>query len=198
MKRLLLLLVSASCLHASAIYKVTVNTTALNSQSGNLDFQFNPGNDAQAATATVSAFTSNGTIGSPAQLSGDVTPVNAALPGTFTLANTGPYNDLFQPFTFGTTLSFLVTFSGPAADSPNGISTSGSVFGFSLYNAAGDTALLTSAVDGTVVDIFLDPGARFSTSTADVALATVVPEPGTLAGAILGLTALVAARRRRR
>jgi hypothetical protein len=197
MKSILLLLISASYLDASVIYKITMNTTSLNTQSGNLDFQFNAGNsDAQAATATVSAFTSNGTVGSPAQLSGDVTPANAALPGTFTLGNTAQFNDLFQPFTFGTTLSFFVTLGGPAVDSPNGTSQSGSTFGFSLYNAAGDTPLLTTAADGTVVDISINPGARVSTSSQTGASISAVPEPGTLLIAGLSLLGLFASRRR--
>jgi hypothetical protein len=193
-----LLLLSGSNLSASVIYLVKVDTTAISGQSGNLDFQFNPGNiDSQAATASVNSFSTSGTLGNPAIVTGDVTPANASLPASFTLGNSTGFNDVFQPITFGTTVSFLVTLGGAALNSPNGTSTSGSVFAFSLYDAAGTTPLLSSAADGSVVDLAVNLNGSTTATTESVAAATVIPEPGSCVFLAIGLAGLALARFRR-
>jgi hypothetical protein len=53
-------------------------------------------------------------------------PSGGALPGTLWFDNVAGFNDYFTGFAFGSTLSFLVNFSGPAVTSPDGVSTSGS------------------------------------------------------------------------
>lgn len=189
------LFLCVSCLSASVMYSVQVNTTALNGTAGNLDFQFNPGNvDAQSATAMVSGFSTTGVIGTPAQLSGDVTPANASLPGAFTLGNTAQFNDLFQPITFGTSLNFLVTLGGAAVNAPNNTSTSGSLFAFSLYDAAGINPLLTNSPDGAVLDIGVNPKAAIvvtafqdANGNPPVAAPTLVPEPGSMVLLAIGI-----------
>lgn len=199
-----LLIFGAAASEAGPIlYNFTVNTSALNGTSGNLDFQFNPGGvTSQGATAMVSLFSTDGTLGSPAVLTGDVTPGNAALPGSFTLGNTTSFNDLFQPITFGNTVSFDVLLSGPALSSPNGTATMGSVFAFSLYDQAGTVPLLTSDPSGAVGDVQVNidgsttPQALPNGTSPSVATITVVtPEPVT-GLLVLGGLGLVAIRMR--
>ncbi len=193
---------------ADLVFNVSVDTSALSMQTGNLDFQFNPGDaSAAAATASVTAFqTSGGTLEQPAALTGDAT---GSLPGTLTLMNDQIYNDVFQGFTFGTGFSFTVTLSGPATLGPGG--TTGSAFAVSLYAADGVTPLLTTDPSGSVATIDLNPNgtssvftfaqsAIDSTAVAAVTPAAAVPEPPSfmialLAAACLGLARVCRSRR---
>jgi hypothetical protein len=183
-------------------YDFAVNTSSLSGTSGNLDFQFNPGDaSSQAATALISLFSTNGIVQPAPVLTGDVTPNNAALPANFTLGNSQNFNDLFQGITFGSFVNFRVTLSGPAIDTPNGSSTSGSAFYFSLYGQDGVTPLLTTDASGAVgaVSINLNGSttkAAFLNGTAPSAASITpvvgVPEPATASmlafgGALLAL-----------
>jgi hypothetical protein len=161
-------------------YLFVVDTPGIAGQAGNLDFQFNPGDPtSQQAFASISGFTSNGILGNTDVLSGDVTPNNALLPANFTLGNSTQFNDLFQTFTFGTSLQFQVTLSGPALSTPNGTATAGSTFFFSLYNAAGDTPLLSADPSGAVgtIDANLNGSTTPAILSASVRTITAVPEP---------------------
>ena len=166
-------------------YQVSVNTSVLSGQSGNLDFQFNPGSSsAESATATVTNFeTIGGILSQPAMLTGDAT---GSLPGTLTLDNGTAYNDVFQGFTFGNSLGFLLTLSGQAIDSPGG--TFGSSFALSLYDAAGITPLLTTDPNGSVLTVNLNASGTTSvltfpqsptndTPVAGASPVSAVPEP---------------------
>jgi hypothetical protein len=166
-------------------YQVGVDTSALSGQGGNLDFQFNPGGlDVEGATATVTNFQMiGGILSQPAMLSGDA---SGSLPGTLTLDNGSVYNDVFQGLTYGDQLSFLLTLSGPAIDSPGGMF--GSSFALSLYDAAGTTPLLTTDPNGSVLTTNLNADGSTSsetfpqspTNSAPVAVAvatSAVPEP---------------------
>jgi len=134
-----LLLLTAKPAEAVVTYFVTVDTSSVNGTSGFLDFQFNPGNSStQAATATISNFT-GGTFGAP-QPGGNV---SGTLPATVTFVNSTALNELFQGFTYGSSFSFLLTLSGPAIDTPNGIATAGSTFGVGLYDS-GSNPILTN------------------------------------------------------
>ncbi len=172
---------------ASILYQVTVNTSTLSGTNGNIDFQFNPGGaTSQAALVAISSFTGaviNGTAFTTGGVSGN-------LPSTVTINNSTAFNDYFQALTFGPSLSFLLQFNGPAVNSPNGTATSGSAFGLSLYNAAGDTPLLTTNPDGFIGTANVNLNGTVTTTTypsngtggAPVATFTVVssvPEPGT-------------------
>src|SRR6266850_5065176 len=115
MKRILL--VSAlfgRLLHASAIYQIVADTSSLSGTSANLDFQFNPGgSDADPATASVASL----------------------LPGAdFTLTNALPLNEHTEAVVLGNTLSFTLTLSGIAIDSPTPLVTAGTTFGFSIID----------------------------------------------------------------
>ncbi len=173
--------------HADLSFAVSANTSSLSGQSGYLDFQFNPGDSsALAATATVTNYVSTGGILAPsAILTGDAVGV---LPGTLTLDNGTIFNDVFQGFTFGNTVNFTLTLSGPAVNNPGG--TIGSAFAFSLYAADGVTPLLTTDPNGSVATINLNADGTTSaltfaqsptdnTPAASVSTMSAVPEPST-------------------
>src|SRR5690242_17131863 len=112
---LLLLGVSApSPARAGFVYQVSADTSSLNGQSGFIDLQFNPGGSAESATASVTGFQTTGTAAVLAASVVDTGDASGALPGTLTFDNGTGFNDIFQGITFGTGLSFQVTFSGPA------------------------------------------------------------------------------------
>jgi hypothetical protein len=172
-------------------YDVSVNTSSIAGTNGSLDFNFNPGPlVTQAASLQILAFATgptDGTLAGGPTLTGDVT---GALPGTLTFDNGTGFNDYFEGFTYGKNLLFDVSLYGPALSSPNGTSTSGSTFAFSMFsNAAGTIpALTTDTTDGFAfkVDVNLDGTTTITNFSSQTTI--VVPEPSTLA--LLG-TAIV-------
>ncbi len=190
------LLCAAGMLSADPItYDVTVDTSSVSGDAGSLDFQFNPGPlVSQAASLQILNFSSDGTLaGSPA-LTGDV---SGALPGTLTFDNLTGFNDYFEGFTFGSTLSFQVSLFGPALSSPDGTSTSTSAFGFSIFSdPAGTIPILTNdTTDGfaSVLTVNLDgttTASNFSDQTTVAPAESAVPEPSSLR--ILAAVMLVA------
>ena len=145
---------------------------------------------------------SDGTLaGSPA-LTGDV---SGALPSAVTFDNGTGYNDYFEGFTYGSTLSFDVSLYGPALSSPDGVSTSGSTFAFSMYSdAAGTIPVLTSdTTDGfaLTVDVNLDGTTTLTDYSAQTAIGpqtSPVPETGSLLLVATGLAIIGVVLRRRR
>jgi len=107
-------------------YPITVTTSSsfFSGVTGSLDFQFNPGDaTAQAATATITNFMTDGLLGAVIPPTPPITGGGASglLPGTVTIANSAlspDSNELNQAFAYGSTLSFIVTFSGDALDNP--------------------------------------------------------------------------------
>jgi hypothetical protein len=180
-------------------YDVTVNTSSITGTMGSLDFNFNPGPFmTQAADLQILGFTSDGTLaGACPCITGDVT---GQLPATLTFVNDTPFNDYFDDFTYGTTISFEVSIYGPALSSPDGVSTSGSTLAFSMFSdPAGMTPVLTSdTIDGFAftVNVNLDGSTTVTNYSAQTSVTPMtgppgpsgVPEPGTLA---LSATALV-------
>jgi hypothetical protein len=185
-------------LFASAItYDVTVNTSSLLGTGGSFDLQFNPGpQPAQAADLQVLQFASDGTLLGPPALMGDV---NGNLPGTLAFDDGAGFNDYFETLTYGKAIAFKVSLFGPALTSPDGTSTSGSAFGFSLFSdALGTVPVLTSDVpDGfaLTVGVNLD-GSTMATNFSQEATvvaetsATPVPEPTSLLLLASGLASL--------
>ena len=173
--------------HAGLVtYMVSVDTSAISGQNGNLDFQFNPGgSNAEGATVTVSSFQSiGGILSQPAVLTGDAA---GSLPAALTLNNGTAYNDVFQGFAYGNSLQFNLTLSGQALDMPGGAF--GSSFALSLYDAAGITPLLTTDPNGSVLTVNLAANAMTSAQTfpqsptndTPVAVAiNAVPEPSSM------------------
>jgi hypothetical protein len=175
------LLLAASAASAGVICYVTVDTSSLASTNGAIDFNFDPGPlVTQAASVDIVGFSSDGTPGTASTI-GDVTGV---LPSTVTINNTNALNDYFTDFSFGNTLSFRVDFYGPAVDSPDGVSTSGSSFAFSMFSDAAGTVpvLTTDSLNGYALTVDLNPDGttaltKYSNeTTADL----VTPEPFTL------------------
>ena len=182
-------------------YQVTLNTASLTGTVGSLDFLFNPGGtDSQNAAVQVTGFTTTGALAGTAQDTGGGA---GTLPGTLTIANTGSNNDVFQGITFGSTLSFFATFSGPAITSPTGAGAA-STFAFSLFDAAGANTLLGTNPDGSVLDLTVNPdGSQTVVSGSTALTVTAAPVPEASSALSLGLLlasgvgGLAAARRRR-
>jgi hypothetical protein len=181
-------------------YDFTVNTSSVTGQAGSLDFQFNPGALlTQSASLQILNFSSNGTLGSSV-LTGDT---SGALPGTVLFNNGGSFNDYFTGFTYGSTITFAVNLFGPAVVSPDGVSTSGSTFAFSLFSdAAGTVPVLTSdTVNGfaALVNVNLDGSTTVTNNSSQLTISTPTtpaPEPGSLFLLAAGLAALALFLRR--
>ena len=204
-----LLLVTSLGTAGSVTYNVSASTSSLNGESGYLDFQFNPGDSsASAATATVSAFSSDGRLQPSAPLNGPTGAVSGTLPGTLTLSNSTAYNDYFEKFAYGNNISFALTLSGPAI---GGSSSVGSAFALSLYDISGSIPLLTTDPNGSVLTVIANPNGSTSTETFpqspgnDTPVTTVnptgiaIPEPSSLMLSEIAVpTGLALWRRKRR
>lgn len=143
-------------------FQVTLDTSSLTSTTGTLDFLFNPGGaDAQNATLQVSGFTTNGTLAGTAT---DLGGGTGTLPGTLTIANSGSNNEVFQDITFGSTLSFTATLSGPALTPPTGTS-SGSLFAFTVFNSLNHPVFANNA-DNSALDISVNADGSLTTQPA--------------------------------
>jgi hypothetical protein len=185
-------------------YDVTVDTSSIpTGTTGSLDFNFNPGSlVTQAASLQILNFSSDGTLAGNCPCgTGDV---SGQLPGTVTFVNDDAFNDYFDGFTFGSTISFDVSLYGPALASPDGSSTSGSTFAFSMFSDAAGTipALTNDTTDGFAftVEVNLD-GTTTATNSSDQTTVTAesgsgsggtpstVPEPGSflLIATMLGM-----------
>ena len=122
-----------------------------------------------------------------------------------TFDNGTGFNDYFDDFTFGASLFFDVSLYGPALSAPDGISTSGSTFAFSMFSDAAGTipALTTDTTDGFAftVGVNLDGTTTVSnfSSQTTVAPATTsaTPEPGSLVLVGMGTIIVLGMARRR-
>jgi hypothetical protein len=167
---------------ADVLYSFSVDTSSISGTAGSLDFNFNPGPfTSQFAQADILNFATDGALsGSPALL-GDVSGV---LPSTVTFDNGSALNDYFQGFTFGSSLMFDVRLYGPAVNSPDGVSASGSAFAFSMFSDTAGTqpVLTTDTTDGfaATLQVNLDGSTTLTNSSSQttVSLAqAAVPEP---------------------
>jgi len=156
-----------------------------------LDFNFNPGPlVTQAASLQILSFSSDGTLGGSPTLTGEV---SGALPASLTFNNGTGFNDYFEGFKFGSILTFDVRLFGPALIAPDGVSSSGSTFAFSMFsNPAGTVpALTTDTTDGFayIIAVNLDGSTtvnNFSTQSNVVPPMSAVPELSS--GMLLGTT----------
>jgi hypothetical protein len=186
---------------APMTYSITVNTSSLLGQMGNVDFQYNPGNATAAAGSVTIFLFSGGTLAGMPQTTG---AVSGTLPPSITITNaSGPPNDYADGIVFGNMLQFLVSFNGPNVTSPSGSATAGSAFGFSLFNNDFSAALLTSDPDGILVSGQVDTKGNitlssFASPRSAVTIAAV-PEPASWTlialGALAMLTRAVASSR---
>jgi trimeric autotransporter adhesin len=185
---------------APITYLVKVDTSSISGTAGSLDFNFNPGPlVAQTASLQITGFSSDGTLAGSPPLTGDA---RGTLPGSLTFDNGTAFNDYFSGFTFGKSLSFYVNLSGPALSSPDGVSTSGSAFAFSIFSDTAGTkpALTTDTTNGFgfIVNVNLDGttsatnNLKGSTSVVLQPTVTVVPSAQTTtAGQPLSVTITV-------
>jgi hypothetical protein len=195
------LLFAASVAQAGPItYDVAVNTSSIAGTMGSLDFQFNPGPlQTQAASLQILGFTSDGVLAGSPSLTGDV---SGALPTTLIYDNGTQYNDFFEDFTYGTTLSFEVSLYGPALSAPDGVSTSGSIFAFSMFSDPAGTipVLTTDTIDGfaATLNVNLDGTTSVTDPSAETSVASsaATPEPGSLVLLATGLLVLAGMLRR--
>jgi len=171
--------VSPSSASGPITYTVTVNTSSVVGTAGSLDFNFNPGPlVTQAASLQILSFSSSGTLGGGPTLTGDV---SGALPATLTFDNGTGFNDYFQGFTYGSTLSFKVSLYGPALSSPDGVSTSGSTFAFSMFSDAAGTipVLTTDTTDGFAFTVNVNLDGTTTVTDFSSQTSTTAPPPPT-------------------
>lgn len=184
----MLLLLPTSVCYADIMYQVTVDTSSISGTPGSLDFNFNPGPlVTQSASLQILNFTSDGSLTVCAANvqgfcnKGDVT---GTLPGTLAFDNGTAFNDYFDGFTFGTTISFEVSLYGPALSSPDGTSTSGSTFAFSMFSDSAGTipALTADTTDGFAftADVNLDGTTTVNNFSSQTGIVSGVPEPSSL------------------
>jgi hypothetical protein len=180
---------------ASAIYNVTVDTSAIRGAAGFLDFQFAPGADSQQAFAQIGGFSPGAALSGVEQVSGGV---SGALPGSLTLDNSTAFNDYFQGFAFTDVIQFELLLGGSAIDAPNGAATSGSTFAFALFDSTGTNPLLTNDPNGNAftVDVELNGSTSLTAFSpyTQVALVQEAPEPTSASLLVLGLFCIAAGR----
>src|SRR5271166_3229645 len=162
---------------APITYDVTVDSSSISGTAGSFDFNFNPGPlVTQSASLQILSFASDGTLAGSPTLTGDVA---GTLPATSTFDNGTAFNDYFEGFTFGSTLSFQVSLFGPALSSPDGTSTSGSTFALSMFSDAAGTipALTSDTTNGFAftIDLNLDGTTTVTNSSAQT---TITPATG--------------------
>jgi hypothetical protein len=196
--RFLWLFCAIPALAGPITYDVTVNTSSITGTMGSLDFNFNPGPlVSQAASLQILTFTSDGTLaGACPCATGDV---NGQLPATLTFDNGTGFNDYFDDFAYGTTISFAVSLYGPALSAPDGVSTSGTTFAFSMFSDSGGTipVLTTNTTEGFAftIGVNLDGSTTVTDDSPETAVNPVggatVPEPGTSAALGMGMAALI-------
>jgi PEP-CTERM motif len=187
---------------ASAVYTVTVNTSSIAGQDGYLDLQFEQGpTPANLATATVTGFSTDGTLTGAGDISGDVT---GQLPAMLSFDNQTVFNDYFQETTFGLMEVFVITLNGPTP-----LGGGPSAFNISFYAADQSTPILTTSSDGEAGQIVLNADGTTSVQTFPATLngASVltitptvsgVPEPATVGFMGLGLASILLYSRIRR
>lgn len=169
-------------------YYVDINTAALvGNASGpfSLDFQLNDGSGLGDAnnTATINNFLfgaggSTGTANLAGGAAGD-------LSSTVTLTDTTPFNEFYQTFNAGNTLTFNVTLTLTSDAGPTPDSFAIAILDSNLYN------LPTTRIGDSFLEVNLGPTPSvttgFSTSPAVTVSVTAVPEPGSLAWVSMGL-----------
>ena len=183
MKRIFLLLSVSAGLWAAPL-QVLIDTTALNTQVGTIDIQFNPFQPSGAnpgAAAILYFLIEGGSLGGIA--AGPDGGASGGLPGPLTIVNSDFLNGVTYNATFGTAVSFVVDFTGSA------FTGTGQSNLTSLYvglNGAGSTIVAQADLMGGWV---LDSSSSSSGVTFQP-LTAAVPEPSTFALLMAGVVAL--------
>jgi hypothetical protein len=175
--------------HADS-FTITVNTTSLQGTSGYLDLQFNPGNTPfDAASATITGFTTDGTLTTLLPIVGDV---SGALPGQVVISNTQVLNEYTQGITYGSFFDVFVDLTIPTV---SGTATGGSSFTLDAEDSSFNSLL--GSFPAVEIDLDATTGLPSITNNSDGAASVVLtPEPDSLWLMGLGIAGLVAARRR--
>jgi len=170
-----------------ATFDVSVDTSSVVGQNGGIYFGFFPGNNAAAASVSISDFrlTVPGALnGSPFTDGG----TSGSLSSTVSIDNSTALNDYLQGLIFGTALRFLVKFNLPSPLSGS----SGSELDVQITGGDLQTPLLTKSADGYLVKISYNQAGVFTAlstgSAATITAANATPEPRMLSA--LGLVVL--------
>jgi hypothetical protein len=184
---------------APITYQILVDSSSIAGTAGSLDFNFDPGPlTFQFASLQILNFTSDGTLaGCPTGGPCPTGDVDGQLPSVVTFDNGTEFNDYFEGFTFGTTISFNVSLYGPALSAPDGVSASGSTFAFSMFSdGLGTIPVLTSdTADGFAVTVGVNlDGTTTVTDFSAQTVGQVSPEPGALSQIALAIGLWIAVR----
>jgi hypothetical protein len=179
-------------------FATTIDTSSVTGTDGGIYLSFAPGLNADPASVSVSGFAPlAGLPGAPAFTDGGVTGSLDTNDLSFT-NYLFQLNDYGENVTFGSTLSFEVTFQLPDMLTGN----SGSEFDIQLTESDLATPILTSDPSGNIVEILYDQNGNFTenatSSYASVTAAGAAPEPGGILLPAVSLSCLLGAMRRRK
>ena len=169
-------------------FNITVNTSSLQGTSGYLDFQFNPGNTPfDAASATISGFTTDGTLMGALP---NIGAVSGALPGPVVINNTDVLNEYTQAVIYGSFFDVSVNLSTPVV---SGTATGGSSFTLDVEDNNFNSLL--GSFPAVEIDLDATTGQPSITNNSDGAASVVTtPEPDSLWLVAFGFAGLFAAR----
>jgi PEP-CTERM motif len=195
----LTLIVALFSLPAAATeIQVTIQVSPITNVSSEiLAFDLTPGGGPQSNIATISGFTTDGTLGAPGPTTGNV---SGSLPGTVTLSTAGIGSSSLNEYLTGITLGTSFSFDLDTTDNAPGPSSFPDAFSlsildptllqpiFSTSDPSGANTLMLFNIDGSGGTA---PGA-LNVYTGDGFKARVapVPEPGTLLLVGVGVLAL--------
>ncbi len=188
-------LLGASLASATAAeFDITLNTAGLvGSLNGpfSLDFQLNDGSGGGSGSNSANIrnfnFGAGSAVGSPTLING----ATGSLTSSIALTETAAYNEAYQGFTPGATLSFHVslTDNAPSTSTPD-------IFSFAILDQNLNN-LPATGVGDSIVTITIDPtGAIVATGytlgSEHVTVTSVVPEPASTGAVVAGLAGLMA------
>ena len=167
-------------------YEIAVDTSLFQSTSGYLDFQLNPGNPpVDQATATISGFTTDGTLGAVLPDMGDV---SGSLPGSVVINNTDVTNEYTQAFTIGSFFDVFVELDIPTV---SGNATGGNIFTLDLQDSGFNSLFATSPAAAIEIGLDATTGEPTVTNnTNGAAEVTQTPEPSTFVLIGIGLVSI--------
>jgi hypothetical protein len=177
---------------AGLLYQVTVDTSSFAGAPGSLEFQLNGVANADYVQGVISNFTSTG--GTLGTIYPPINDASGDLGTTVTLDNASGVtipNDFLQDFTYGSSFTFLVTFTGPGTLLPS-VQTE---FSMTLWDQQGGTGDALFPIGG-------DPTSGAPALTIDMpvlnvvagdpaVMPTAVPEPGSLVALTSGMVVLL-------
>jgi len=187
-------LLASPVLRADMDYNVSVNTPGVTGTGGFLAFDLTGGIPLQDNVATISAFSSDATLGA-GSTSGDVT--GTLTPGPLVLTADQFFNEWLQPVTFGTTITFNLDVttdfaSGSTPDSFEFFLLDSTQTPLSTSDPSGGNSIFTIDLtgDSTAPDVFLStaPSSQFTASVTPSTISTPEVTPGPAVG--LGLLML--------